>query len=65
MNFKAVLALPKTAGSSLTHSISFTLISLGGTKGKMLENQHIVMAIFQHFSFGNYEQKSCLDKLKF
>ena len=51
LNFKAVLALPKMAGSSQTHySISFTLISLGGTKGKMLENQCIVMAIFQHFS---------------
>ena len=24
----------------------------GGTKGKMLKNQCIVMAIFQHFSFG-------------
>ena len=36
---------------------------------KMLKNQYIVMAIFQHFSFGpplgNYEKKSCLNKLKF
>ena len=25
----------------------------GGTKGKMLKNQCIVMAIFQHFSYGS------------
>ena len=35
----------------------------------MLKNQCIVMAIFQHFSFGppygNYEKKSFLNKLKF
>ena len=40
----------------------------GGTKGKMLKNQCIVLAIFQDFSFGpplETMKKSCLNELKF
>ena len=41
----------------------------GGTKGKMLKKQCIVLAIFAAFflwsPLGNYENKSCLNELKF
>ena len=37
----------------------------GGTKGKMLKNCRNYTLVFQDFSFGNYEKKSCLNDLKF
>ena len=54
--------------SETSQNFSFFFIvskGRGGPKEKTLKNQCILLAIFQPFSFGNYEKKFCLKVLKF